>query len=163
MNMDDKERQEWDAKYEAEGKTAALYGIASGLELRKIKFFEAGSEETNCFVADIYKKGKKVGQANNDGHGGDTLARISDMTDQDYKLLTRWADDQFEAWLKAKEVAKMDKWILKNVVRNAALGLKSAVVRDNQSVRVIPTKLTTVEAFKASNEKYLGLQIEIKP
>ena len=42
------------------------------IELKKISFSERMSEETNCFVADLYINGKKVGYCKNDGHGGCT-------------------------------------------------------------------------------------------
>jgi hypothetical protein len=40
--------------------------------LKKIAFYERMSEETNCFAADLYINGKKVGEAKNDGQGGCT-------------------------------------------------------------------------------------------
>lgn len=40
------------------------------LTLKNLKFFEAGSEETPCFTADLYDNGKLVGHVSNDGHGG---------------------------------------------------------------------------------------------
>lgn len=43
------------------------------IELKNIKYFAAGSEETDCFVATIYIDGKKAGDARNDGHGGSTF------------------------------------------------------------------------------------------
>jgi len=39
-------------------------------ELRKIKYFDAMSEETPCFTAEIWEKGKLVAYAKNEGHGG---------------------------------------------------------------------------------------------
>jgi hypothetical protein len=42
------------------------------IELKKISFSERMSEETNCFVADLFINGKKVGECKNDGHGGCT-------------------------------------------------------------------------------------------
>ncbi len=42
-------------------------------ELRKIKYFDAGSEETPCFTAEIWEDGKLVGYAKNDGHGGGNM------------------------------------------------------------------------------------------
>ena len=42
------------------------------IELKKIYTNERFSEETNCFKAEIYLNGKKVGFAENDGHGGST-------------------------------------------------------------------------------------------
>lgn len=45
------------------------------IELKKISFNERMSEETNCFVADLYINGKLVGECKNDGHGGCTDIR----------------------------------------------------------------------------------------
>ena len=42
------------------------------IELKRISFNERMSEETNCFVADLYINGKKVGYVKNDGRGGCT-------------------------------------------------------------------------------------------
>lgn len=40
------------------------------IELKKLKVFESGSEETYCFTADIWIDGRYQGSARNDGHGG---------------------------------------------------------------------------------------------
>jgi len=42
------------------------------IELKNIYTNERFSEETNCFKADIFLNGKKVGYAENDGRGGST-------------------------------------------------------------------------------------------
>jgi hypothetical protein len=42
------------------------------IELKRISVSERMSEETNCFVADLYINGKKVGECKNDGRGGCT-------------------------------------------------------------------------------------------
>jgi hypothetical protein len=42
------------------------------VELKKISFSERMSEETSCFVADLFINGKKVGYCKNDGRGGCT-------------------------------------------------------------------------------------------
>lgn len=42
------------------------------LELKKVTFSEALSEETNAFTADVYLDGKLVATAKNTGQGGDT-------------------------------------------------------------------------------------------
>lgn len=42
------------------------------IELKKIYTNERFSEETNCFQAEIWCDGKKVGMCENDGHGGCT-------------------------------------------------------------------------------------------
>lgn len=40
------------------------------VELKRVSVNHRLSEETNCFVADIWIDGKKVGDVRNDGHGG---------------------------------------------------------------------------------------------
>ncbi len=42
------------------------------IELKRISFNERLSDETNCFVADLYIDGKKAGECKNDGRGGCT-------------------------------------------------------------------------------------------
>lgn len=42
------------------------------IELKRIVYSERMSEETNCFIGDLYVEGKKVGEAKNDGRGGAT-------------------------------------------------------------------------------------------
>ncbi len=40
------------------------------VELKKIKHFPAGSQETPCFVAELWLDGVKRGEVRNDGQGG---------------------------------------------------------------------------------------------
>ena len=40
--------------------------------LKKLKYSEFASEETNCFLADVYVNGEPFAIAQNDGHGGST-------------------------------------------------------------------------------------------
>ncbi|MBB5440656.1 hypothetical protein HDC92_004359 [Pedobacter sp. AK017] len=42
------------------------------IELKNIKHFESGSEETECFTASLYIDGKNAGIAKNEGRGGPT-------------------------------------------------------------------------------------------
>jgi hypothetical protein len=42
------------------------------IELKNVKVNEAFSEETTCFIADVFINGKKVAHAKNDGRGGCT-------------------------------------------------------------------------------------------
>jgi hypothetical protein len=42
------------------------------LQLKRVEFSERLSQETNAFAADVWFRGKKVGYAQNDGHGGCT-------------------------------------------------------------------------------------------
>lgn len=42
------------------------------ITLKSIKYYVQLSEETNCFRANLYIDGKRVGVVGNDGHGGET-------------------------------------------------------------------------------------------
>ena len=42
------------------------------IELKNVKVNQAFSEETTCFIADVFVNGKKVAHAKNDGRGGCT-------------------------------------------------------------------------------------------
>lgn len=54
--------------------------MKNAIELKNIKFSEWNSEETNCFQATVYFKGKKVGVVGNEGHGGCTWVQpLEDM------------------------------------------------------------------------------------
>ena len=98
--------------------------------LKKISFYERMSEETNCFAADLYINGKKVGEAKNDGQGGCT--NYYGFTKEDNEIIKQAEDyfkslpmvkpdgytftyqptleleidEQFEAYLKAREEKK---------------------------------------------------------
>jgi len=48
-------------------------GATLKIELRNVKYFASGSEETACFTASIYVDGKKAGTAQNHGTGGPTM------------------------------------------------------------------------------------------
>ena len=55
------------------------------IELKNIKHSEWGSEETNCFQANIYLNGKLVGFCDNDGKGGCTS--YNRVPNVDYKVI----------------------------------------------------------------------------
>ena len=40
------------------------------IELKKVKFYEELSEETPCYVAELYVESKSVAKVKNDGRGG---------------------------------------------------------------------------------------------
>jgi len=103
------------------------------IELKKISFSEALSEETNAFTADLYINGKKVGYCRNDGRGGCTdyhpynvqdrevireaeeyfksqPQKHSERFDFDYQPTLELAiGDLLDDWLKAKEQKKMER------------------------------------------------------
>ena len=46
------------------------------IELRNVSINELKSEETTCFVADLYVGGVKVGEAKNDGNGESSFVQV---------------------------------------------------------------------------------------
>lgn len=116
-----------------------LKTIKMKLQLKNIRVSELASEETTYFKADIFKDGKKVGYANNDGHGGCTnynryppydyavireieeycktlppivYTKAKDGWDSTIDMtLEHWIDDEIIAYLKKKS----DKELAKNM------------------------------------------------
>jgi len=101
------------------------------IELKKIEFNERMSEETNCFIADLYIDGVKAGECKNEGHGGSTdyygiekrqtelirqaEAYCKSLPDINYGTFTiknsleHTIDQLFEDWILAKERRKKEK------------------------------------------------------
>jgi hypothetical protein len=52
--------------------TPGIEKEAMKIELKNVKYFAAGSDETNCFTATVYIDGVKAGDAQNHGTGGPT-------------------------------------------------------------------------------------------
>jgi len=97
------------------------------IELKKISFNERMSDETNCFIADLYINGKRVGECNNDGRGGCT--NYGGNTKEDNVLIAKaekyckalphgeygeitledMINDFLETYLKAKDLQKFNK------------------------------------------------------
>jgi hypothetical protein len=156
---------EFDKKYEEEGVLAKAYGVCNKLELRKIKYVERMSEETNCFVADVYMDGQRIGSMQNDGHGGPNQWSLANVVAvKDYPLMDRWVDDTLEAYLKAKEQARIAKWIDKNVAKFREKGWRTAVITEGNEMRLACTKAETAADFLAKNPKFAkpSILIEIR-
>lgn len=106
-------------------RSTAPIKMKNQIELKNIKFSELASQETNYFEAIVYFKGKKVGLAYNEGHGGCTWVHPLDdiegfkefraeceafaeaNRDECYETYTI-LDLIFEEWLEA-HYAKKDK------------------------------------------------------
>jgi len=122
------------------------------IELKRISFSERMSEETNCFVADIYIDGKKIGSCKNDGRGGPTEYHGNTKADNELiekaeaycKTLPKVRsslgvpfgvleydmtfegviDDLLEAHLKAKDLEKINKKMQKQYASAICYGKK---------------------------------------
>lgn len=103
----------------------SIFKMKNAIQLKNIKFSEWNSEETNCFQAMVYFKGKKVGMVGNDGRGGCTWVQplegfegfkefrdyckaFADAHKEEYYETFTILDLIFEEWLEA-HYAKKDK------------------------------------------------------
>jgi hypothetical protein len=67
------------------------------IELKKIAIYPRLSDETTAFNADVWIDGQKVGSAENDGHGGATIVRLT---------VSHARQNEIEAAFKAKVPAE---------------------------------------------------------
>lgn len=103
------------------------------IELKNLKINKTFSEETICFIADVFVNGKKTAYAKNDGHGGNTNIQpyegMSKLLNEvfDYcktlpekfgypQTLDSVVDDILFEKEKEKEKKKIDKLCLTNIV-----------------------------------------------
>jgi hypothetical protein len=148
------------------------------LELKNIKVNLTFSEETTMFQADIFANGKKIGYANNDGHGGCTWynayegqrealneaeAFAQTLPSDFYEFggkkheikmnLEHWIDKQVDTHLQTKEDAKMQKNMETKVIIKRANGTYSEMEYSTKiKIKDMPQHLVEklVSAAKAS-------------
>ncbi len=154
------------------------------IELKKISFNERMSEETNCFVADLYINGKKVGYCKNDGHGGCTdyhgntkednqviaeaeayfkslpMKKCEEYNFEYQPTLEEAIDEQFELYLKQREEKKMQKLMLKAILFGRLNANSYKYINYKQPLSGIPTNVlqTVVNQIKTRHCKD-GVQI----
>lgn len=90
------------------------------------------SEETTAFTADIYMDGKRIGSAQNDGHGGNTFLYINtphNFTDIQMEQIEIWIDEQAANAENAKrekqDEAKIARWIKKQLAADFVVWLSN--------------------------------------
>jgi hypothetical protein len=169
------------------------------IELKNIKYSDWASEETSCFQANIYLNGKLVGYCNNDGKGGSTsYNRVSGVSYEviheletyceglpplvyDSNLyegrkctikmtLEHYLDDLFYNYLKAKNKAKFDKKIAKEMLKNIVIGnddeyitikfnLPLQTILENYPNRLTMTLKTKLEKYADKGYRLLNTNI----
>ena len=60
------------------------------IELKNISFSERNSHETNCFAADIYMNGMKIGYCENQGCGGNTMVNAHPNFKKDFDFFVEY-------------------------------------------------------------------------
>jgi hypothetical protein len=154
------------------------------VELKKISFNERMSEETNCFVADLYINGKKVGYCKNEGRGGCTDYRgdtkednvliaeaeayyksLPKVKDEKYNFtyqptLESAIDEQLEEYLKAKERKKMEKHMVNAILFGVPNGCSYTMIRFKVPLSKIPMIILQQKVDKIKKEECTnGMQI----
>lgn len=144
----------WEREYVAEGVRATEQAALHKLTLTDIKYCDFQSQETSCFVAKIRRAGKVIGKASNEGCGGPNHIDVP-TPDLDDQLLDRWVDDEMTKYLEAKDKARMDKWIDRQVKKNSERGMRSAIIRDDskKTVSVVPVSPSNDMAWVMENVK----------
>lgn len=141
------DREDWEIEWEKQLSQAKELAEKHHAELRKIQHVARLSEETECFAADVWMGGRKVGTAENDGHGGETNVCVQGLSHEDNRLLTTWVDEEIERYLKDKDARRITNWIQKHVKANRLKGFCSVVCRSGNKVNITPTKLPSLSAY----------------
>ena len=144
------------------------------IELKNIKFSEALSEETNAFVCDVYVNKVKVAYAKNQGHGGSTYynayigkGEVVKQAEDFCKALPPLKyggmelpmslemkiDNLLSDWLKAKDQAKFDKKLQKDML--TSLCIKTPNGYSQGTWKVGSRKLTIAELVSQQNGRDL--------
>lgn len=147
------------------------------IELKKIEYNERMSEETLCFVADLYINGKKVGYCKNDGRGGPnayygnsrednqviqnaeayfkSLPKVKpDGYNFEYQpTLESAIDDCFELWLKKREEKRMRKVMEMAIIWGKPNGNSYTLIKEKRKLSEIPTNVlqSKVDRIKAKH------------
>ena len=143
------------------------------IELKKISFNERMSEETSCFVADLYINGKKVGECDNDGRGGCTDYGGNTKADNEIiekaeafcktlphnefgeQSLEDVINDLLEAHLKAKEEAKRMKQYAKGICFGVLNGRSYQTVSWTGKTLAQIDKINLQRAYNDVKAKYI--------
>lgn len=107
------------------------------LELKNIKYFASGSQETPCYTATLYIDGKKAVYVDNNGHGGcDRHHVVKPFTWKDVEevksYLAKQSGDSFEpldTWCHEKMYDYVDQQALKKDLRTKYLCFDKATNR----------------------------------
>jgi hypothetical protein len=155
------------------------------IELKRISFSERNSEETNCFAADLYIDGKKVGYANNSGQGGCTDYhgntpednKIIAEAEKYCKTLPKWGDNfdnsledvinnLLSDYLLEKEAKKKEKMYLKAFCYGVPNGRTYSVYSwKGKTLKDIPLPIlqksyNNIKAGLAENEVFFNTNLK---
>lgn len=151
------------------------------IELKNIKYFASGSQETNCFTADLWVDNAKIAYCENDGHGGETniqpftgkldqlravekyaksLPKLLGFNGSYYdNSLENVVDELFESHLKEKEAKRINKAIAKKCEDAIVFGTKN---EQGYTYRMLKFKqpISTIMNMGEKGETFITAQVE---
>ena len=151
------------------------------IELKNVKINESFSEETTCFIADVFINGKKVAHAKNNGQGGCTdyyhyegqrevliqaekfcseLPKqeivLGDTTHRFKQTLETVIDDLLFEKEKSKEQKKIDKLCERNVVWGKGMGYSYVGFNGNHKIADMQKSISGRKALDKLIERVKG-------
>lgn len=125
------------------------------IELKNIKYFASGSEETHCYTATVYVDGKKWGRTSNAGHGGpddihpdkggfDEVKQLNDLVKKTYPPVT---SEHFEGTLERTLEIVFGELVNQHLIRKDLQSRmrKQIVILKDDGVYYFPKKLPPTE------------------
>ena len=99
------------------------------LEMKSIKHFASGSQETYCYTAVVYLDGKPFADVSNDGHGGSDYVHPHDKSPL---IKVKGFDQKFEYWCCDQVTNFLDKKELKRRLNRCVV----AQIKEDGELRV---------------------------
>ncbi|MGP1715760.1 MAG: hypothetical protein ACTS9Y_01150 [Methylophilus sp.] len=137
---------------------AVVDQIGRNVQLKKIEHSERMSEETNCFVAAIYLDGKKIGDAEDDGHGGcmkiypqSCVKQLNEIGAAMGKEIVDWSPEPLD--IDGEDIIGklLDEWLLMKDYKKLLRGKKVTFV-DGKDIYSLGRKFTDAADEKAMIE-----------
>ena len=129
------------------------------LSLKKVKYFDELSEETPCFVAELYDKGVHMATVKNNGHGGGNM--LYPVKGKTYKDIAKYdnLDVECDIFEMVYDYDTVTKYQNKGLVIKKDNVIK--LVEFNQSVAKLKKIPQGVRALHNAKEKYItdGYQV----
>ncbi len=124
------------------------------LSLKKVKYFDEMSEETPCFVAELYDKGVHMATVKNDGQGGGNM--LYPVKGKTYKEIAKYDNLDVEADIfeMVYDYDTVTKYQNKGLVIKKDDVIK--LVGFNQSVAKLKKTPQGVRALYNAKEKYIS-------
>lgn len=137
--------------------------MSNTITITKFKYYPELTEETYCFTAVVLLDGKRIGQAKNDGHGGETrleLDKFDLIPHKDYNDVVAVIDELVSDAVKQKAIDKDMRAVAKKLAKTLVFRVKGQRDGAYYEVRGNPNDPALRERVeKGAKEK--GQEIEV--